>query len=120
MTYGGGSIKANGVYEQVKAALGSRTVVELDGIEPNPRYETLMKGVGLVKEHKLDFLLAVGGAPWPMARNSSPPACRSPVATRWRILSEEAEVKIRRAARVRAHAARPRVPNEHRGGHLAR
>ncbi len=61
ITYGGGSIKANGVYEQVKAALSGRTLFEFGGIEPNPRYETLMKAVEIVRAEKIDFLLAVGG-----------------------------------------------------------
>ena len=59
--FGGGSIRKNGVYDQVRAALGKRTVEEFSGIEPNPRYETLMKAVEVVKEKNLDFLLAVGG-----------------------------------------------------------
>ncbi|HNW54757.1 MAG TPA: iron-containing alcohol dehydrogenase [Bacteroidales bacterium] len=61
MTYGGGSIYKNGVYEQVKEALKNFTVIEFGGIEPNPRYETLMKAVEVVKAEKIDFLLAVGG-----------------------------------------------------------
>ncbi|VTR97469.1 iron-containing alcohol dehydrogenase [Tuwongella immobilis] len=61
MTYGGGSIKANGVYDQVKAALAQHTLMEFGGIEPNPRYETLMKAVELARAEKLDYLLAVGG-----------------------------------------------------------
>jgi NADP-dependent alcohol dehydrogenase len=61
MTYGGGSIKSNGVYDQVKAALKNFFVVEFGGIEPNPTYETLMKAVALAKEQRVDFLLAVGG-----------------------------------------------------------
>ena len=61
MTYGGGSIKANGVYDQVKNALKNHFVVEFAGIEPNPTYETLIKAVDIVKEQKIDFLLAVGG-----------------------------------------------------------
>jgi NADP-dependent alcohol dehydrogenase len=61
MTYGGGSIFKNGVYEQVKAALKDFDVVEFGGIEPNPRYETLMKAVEVVKAEQIDFLLAVGG-----------------------------------------------------------
>ena len=61
MTYGGGSIYKNGVYEQVKEALKNFTVVEFGGIEPNPRYETLMKAVEVVKSENIDFLLAVGG-----------------------------------------------------------
>lgn len=61
ITYGGGSIMKNGVYNQVKAALKGKDVVEFGGIEPNPRYETLMKAVEKVKAEKVDFLLAVGG-----------------------------------------------------------
>ncbi|GAT62119.1 iron-containing alcohol dehydrogenase [Paludibacter jiangxiensis] len=61
MTYGGGSIKANGVYDQVKEALKNHSVTEFAGIEPNPTYETLIKAVEIVKEQKIDFLLAVGG-----------------------------------------------------------
>jgi NADP-dependent alcohol dehydrogenase len=61
MTYGGGSIYKNGVYNQVKAALKGFNVIEFGGIEPNPHYETLMKAVEVVKAEKIDFLLAVGG-----------------------------------------------------------
>jgi NADP-dependent alcohol dehydrogenase len=61
ITYGGGSIKTNGVYEQVKSALTGRTVLEFGGIEPNPHLETLLKAVALAKAEHIDFLLAVGG-----------------------------------------------------------
>lgn len=61
MLYGGGSIKQNGVYDQVMTALGERKVTEFTGIEPNPSYETLMKAVEVIKQSKIDFLLAVGG-----------------------------------------------------------
>lgn len=61
MIYGGGSIKKNGVYDQVKNALKNHTVFEFSGIEPNPTYETCMKAVELVKKENIDFLLAVGG-----------------------------------------------------------
>ena len=61
ITYGGGSIKRNGVYEQVKKALEGYNVLEFGGIEPNPKYETLMKAVEIVKNEGVDFLLAVGG-----------------------------------------------------------
>ncbi|MDD3742498.1 MAG: iron-containing alcohol dehydrogenase [Lentimicrobiaceae bacterium] len=61
LTYGGGSIMKNGVYDQVKAALKDRDIVEFGGIEPNPTYETLMKAVQRVKTENVDFLLAVGG-----------------------------------------------------------
>jgi len=61
MTYGGGSIKANGVYDQVRKALEGFELLEFGGIEPNPTFEYLMKGVELARAEKVDFLLAVGG-----------------------------------------------------------
>lgn len=61
ITYGGGSIKKNGVYNQVIAALKDQQIVEFGGIEPNPHYETLIKAVEIVKKEKIDFILAVGG-----------------------------------------------------------
>lgn len=61
LTYGGGSIKTNGVYDQVKKALANHSVMEYGGIEPNPRLETLMPAVELARSRRLDFLLAVGG-----------------------------------------------------------
>ncbi|NJL62797.1 MAG: iron-containing alcohol dehydrogenase [Methylacidiphilales bacterium] len=61
MTYGGGSIKKNGVYDQVQSALSGRKIIEFGGIEPNPHYETLMRAVEIVKEEGISFLLAVGG-----------------------------------------------------------
>jgi NADP-dependent alcohol dehydrogenase len=61
--FGGGSIKANGVHAQVVAALNAAGLafVEFAGIEPNPRFETLMKAVEIARAEKLDFILAVGG-----------------------------------------------------------
>ncbi len=61
VTYGGGSIKRNGVYDQVKAALAGRRWIEFGGIEPNPRYETCMQAAEAARKEKVDFLLAVGG-----------------------------------------------------------
>ena len=61
VTYGGGSIKTNGVYDQVVNALKDHTWFEFSGIEPNPKYDTLMKAQAVIKEHAIDYLLAVGG-----------------------------------------------------------
>jgi NADP-dependent alcohol dehydrogenase len=61
LLYGGGSIKQNGVFDEVMAALAGRHVSEFSGIEPNPSYETLLKAIAQVREDKTDFLLAVGG-----------------------------------------------------------
>ena len=53
LTYGGGSIFKNGVYDQVKASVKDFEVLEFGGIEPNPHYETLMKAVELVKKEHI-------------------------------------------------------------------
>jgi NADP-dependent alcohol dehydrogenase len=58
---GGGSIKSNGVYDQVKAALGERTVHEHWGVEANPDFDTLIPAVELCRTEKIDWVLAVGG-----------------------------------------------------------
>ncbi len=61
ITYGGGSIKQNGVYDQVKDSLKGFDMLEFGGIEPNPHYETCMQAIELIKNEKVDFLLSVGG-----------------------------------------------------------
>ena len=61
LTYGGGSIKRTGIYDQVKNALVNIELVEFGGIEANPHYETCMKAVELLKAEKVDFVLSVGG-----------------------------------------------------------
>jgi NADP-dependent alcohol dehydrogenase len=61
ITYGGGSAKKSGLIDKVKTVLGNRKVYEFGGIEPNPRYETLVKAVEIVRNKNINFLLAVGG-----------------------------------------------------------
>lgn len=61
LAYGGGSIFKNGIHQQVIENLKGFEIVEFGGIEPNPHFETLMKAVEIIKEQKLDFILAVGG-----------------------------------------------------------
>ncbi|MFI3247962.1 MAG: iron-containing alcohol dehydrogenase [Rikenellaceae bacterium] len=61
VTFGGGSIKSNGVYDQVTEALKGFDYIEFWGIEPNPRVQTLRKAIALGKEEGVEFLLAVGG-----------------------------------------------------------
>lgn len=61
LAYGSGSIFKNGIHEQVAKALSGYDITEFGGIEPNPRYETLMKAVDVVREKEITFLLAVGG-----------------------------------------------------------
>lgn len=61
LVYGGGSIKRNGVYQQVMNALRDHDVIEFAGIEPNPSFETCLRAVELIKAHGVEFILAVGG-----------------------------------------------------------
>ena len=63
MLYGGGSIKKNGIYDQVMSVLANAnaSVVEFAGVEPNPSYETLMDAVALAKNEGVNFIMAVGG-----------------------------------------------------------
>lgn len=61
LTFGGGSVKKNGIYDQVKEALKGREYIEFWGIEPNPRVETLRKAIKQGKENGINYLLAVGG-----------------------------------------------------------
>ena len=63
LTYGGGSIKKNGIYEDMMAALeeAGKTVVELPGVMPNPTVDKLLEGVKAARENHVDLILAVGG-----------------------------------------------------------
>lgn len=61
LTYGGGSIKKIGLYQKVLELLKDFEIVELNGIEPNPKLETVKKGAALCREHNIDVILSVGG-----------------------------------------------------------
>lgn len=61
LTFGFGSVKKNGVYDQVTEALKGRDYIEFWGIEPNPHVETLRKAIEQGKENNIDYVLAVGG-----------------------------------------------------------
>ena len=61
MVYGAGSIKTNGIYEQVKNALADYEVLEFSGVPANPEYEVLMEALKVIKEENITYLLAVGG-----------------------------------------------------------
>lgn len=58
---GGGSIRSNGVYDQVRKALGGRATFDFFGVEANPDFDTLMKAVEIARREKIDWILAVGG-----------------------------------------------------------
>ena len=61
LLYGGGSIKKNGIYDQVTEALLGFDVIEFGGIEANPEYDTLLEALAIIKEQNIGFMLAVGG-----------------------------------------------------------
>lgn len=61
LLYGGGSIKKNGIYEQVKNATAQVEVVEFGGVPANPEYEVLLKALKVIKDEHINFILAVGG-----------------------------------------------------------
>ncbi|MGA2498058.1 MAG: iron-containing alcohol dehydrogenase [Tepidisphaeraceae bacterium] len=93
LAYGGGSIRKNGVYEQVKTALAGRTVFEFGGIQPNPLYETCMKTAELGRRESVDFLLAVGGGSVLDGVKFIAAAMRLPAGDPWDILAKNAPVK---------------------------
>lgn len=93
LLYGGGSIKSNGVYDQVVAALKGFKWAEFGGIEPNPSHETCMKAVEKIKAEGLGFILAVGGGSVLDAAKYIAAACKytqSP--DPWDILAKHAEI----------------------------
>ena len=63
LIYGGGSIKRNGIYDEVMAILKEedKNVAEIEGVMPNPSLEKLYEGIDIARNHKVDLLLAVGG-----------------------------------------------------------
>lgn len=92
LIYGGGSILKNGVYERVKSALRGFDVSEFGGIEPNPTFETSMKAVEIVKQKKINYIIAAGGGSVIDAAKFIAAASLFKNGDPWKILSENAEV----------------------------
>lgn len=61
LTYGGGSIKTNGIYDAVMSKLKGYSITEFSGISSNPNYDQMMQAVSIAKENQVDFVLAIGG-----------------------------------------------------------
>jgi NADP-dependent alcohol dehydrogenase len=93
ITYGGGSIKKNGVYDQVQKALKDYETYEFGGIEANPEFETLMKAVAIAKEKDIDYLLAVGGGSVLDGTKFIAAAAKFEGADAWDILAKNAPLK---------------------------
>lgn len=93
LIYGGGSIKSNGVYDQVKEALSDVFVAEFSGIEPNPHYETCLKAVEIIRSQNINFILAVGGGSVIDATKFISAAACFKGADSWEILEKQAPVE---------------------------
>jgi NADP-dependent alcohol dehydrogenase len=120
LTYGGGSIKKNGIYDQVIATLKGFNITEFSGIEANPHYETLMKAVDVVKEHKIDFLLAVGGGSVLDGTKFIAAAALWEGSDPWEILSRSYEVNVKKALPIGTVLTLPaRFRNEWKLSHHA-
>ncbi len=115
LTYGGGSIKKNGVYDQVISALKGYNIIEFGGIEVNPHYETLMKGVEIVQSHKIDFLLAVGGGSVLDGTKFIAAAALWEGSDPWEILSRRNLVSVKKALPIGTVITLPATGSEMNG-----
>ena len=115
LTFGGGSIKRNGVYDQVKKALGNVEVIDFGGIEPNPHYETCMKAVEIVLKEKVDFLLSVGGGSVLDATKFIAAAALYKDGDPWDILTKSNIVSVKEALPIGAVLTLPATGSEMNG-----
>ena len=115
MTYGGGSIKKNSIYNQVKTAMAGFDVTEFSGIEANPHYETLMQAVEIVKANKIDFLLAVGGGSVLDGTKFIAAAALWEGSDPWDILSKRYEVSVTAALPIGTVLTLPATGSEMNG-----
>lgn len=112
--YGGGSIKHNGVYEQVVNALTEHTWFEFSGIEPNPSYDTLMKAQAIIAEKNIDYLLAVGGGSVVDGAKFIAAAALYEGEDPWDILAKQ--VPVKKALPIGAVLTLPATGSESNGG----
>ncbi len=112
--YGGGSIKRNGVHDQVKAALDKHCLFEFGGIEANPVYETCLKAVETVRSQNIQFILAVGGGSVLDAAKFIAAATRYEGPDPWEILRSHGAV-IKAALPVGAVLTLPATGSESNG-----
>ena len=115
LTYGGGSIFKNGVYDQVRKALEGFDVVEFGGIEANPSYETCMKAVEVSKKENIGFLLAVGGGSVIDATKFISAAALYKNGDPWNILSGVEKLPVTRALPIGTVLTLPATGSEMNG-----
>jgi len=116
LTYGGGSIFKNGVYDQVKKATAGLQRIEFGGIEPNPKYETLMKAVAICKKEKVDYLLSVGGGSVLDGTKFIAAAALYEGNDPWDILAKKDENIVEKALPIGAVMTLPATGSEMNGG----
>lgn len=114
MVYGGGSIKSNGVYQQVTEALKDHTWFEFSGVEPNPQYDTLMKAQAIIEAENIDYLLAVGGGSVVDGVKFIAAAAKFEAQDPWDIVAKGASVK--QALPIGAVLTLPATGSESNGG----
>ena len=115
LTYGGGSIKRTGVYDQVKNTLKNINMLEFGGIEANPHYETCMKAVELIKAEKIDYLLSVGGGSVLDATKFIAAAAFYTNGDPWDILSKPEIAQVKEALPIGAILTLPATGSEMNG-----
>ncbi|HKI88931.1 MAG TPA: iron-containing alcohol dehydrogenase, partial [Draconibacterium sp.] len=115
LTFGGGSIKKTGVYDQVKNALKNVEVIEFGGIEPNPHYETCMKAVEVVQKENIDFLLSVGGGSVLDATKFIAAAALYKNGDPWDILAKSDRIAVKEALPIGAVLTLPATGSEMNG-----
>ncbi len=115
LTYGGGSIKKTGVYDEIKDALKEVELLEFGGIEPNPHYETCMKAVDIVQKEQVDFLLSAGGGSVLDATKFIAAAAYYEGEDPWEILTRRNEVEVKKAVPLGAVLTLPATGSEMNG-----
>lgn len=93
LLYGGGSIKKNGIYNQVLEALSSYDIVEFGGVPANPKYEILLEALAVIKEENVHCILAVGGGSVIDAAKFLSAAAKYKGKEPWDLLAKKEEIK---------------------------
>lgn len=115
VTYGGGSIFKNGVYDQVAKALDGFDWLEFGGIEPNPTYETCMEAVKVVKRENIGFLLSVGGGSVLDATKFIAAAALYENGDPWDFLQHRYQINVEKALPIGAVLTLPATGSEMNG-----
>ncbi|MDG6897063.1 aldehyde reductase [Actinobacillus delphinicola] len=116
LLYGGGSIKKNGIYDQIQKAFSHFHLVEFSGIPANPEYEVLLQAVEKIKEQNLDYILAVGGGSVIDGAKFIAAAAKYEGDDPWQLLAKRNEIKITDAVPFSAILTLPATGSEMNSG----